>query len=693
MRSFTRRATVLSLCLVAGALSWGCEARKATEYVAGISTQVTVPRDLKAVRVEVSVGGIQTFYQSYKVYDGKVQLPRSLGAFPTSEGALKTSQPVTYTIVGLTEDYEPGSSNPVFASGETARVGTNSVRILRRSRQPYVPGEILFLPMPLKFSCYDKQCDGDDMTCKGGKCVSALLTDPERLPRFTPDLVDGAGATCFSVDACMGAAFPMGTAFPAIAVDPATCTYAVANSPSAPPSADPALDPFRQQTCTKADDCKSGVCNGGGRCEPLAPGTPWEGVNVEIVYDGGLSREILDQDPDEGFTIPDPTKPQQFRLAEGLCEMVRAKDAQGNPLSPSHRITAVHASGVCRAKSIAQPLCASDQLAAMGLDPDGKSSNPTPGECSATELVPPRSALMVVADNTAGHAAFFDVAELAMLELPLKDPAFDRTDIGLVYTGDTCSAAPTIAPTSSLEARRALLDSFKSYADPSKLAAGQPSFGAALDEAYAALAGLDPATHLRSAVLVLGNRRFDDPTCGNAVEKAAEHAPEIKTYVLQLVKQDRDVKLEDDVLGAGIYDLAKAGAGGVDDYPNPDARGAKKNAKDAIQRIISALATCVYDVESAKAPAEADHLSFTDPVSSAQTSIPFNAGCVSDVTPGTGWGFGPGAPAGKRRVYVCADSCKAYRDAISSASDVALVFNQPAPAVPLFAHKAACATK
>ena len=40
-----------------------------------------------------------------------------------------------------------------------------------------------------------------------------------------------------------------------------------------------------------------------------------DGVNVEITYDGGLTREILDKDEAEGFFIPDPVgKPQQFRL-------------------------------------------------------------------------------------------------------------------------------------------------------------------------------------------------------------------------------------------------------------------------------------------------------------------------------------------------------------------------------------------
>src|SRR5690606_12113266 len=123
MRSFTSRAAILGLFVGAVVVSSGCEAKKATEYVAGISTQIAVPRDLKAVRVEVTVGGFSTFCQAYKVYDGKVQLPRSLGAFPSNESALKTNLPITYTIVGLTEDYDPGSVNPLYALCAAPQVG------------------------------------------------------------------------------------------------------------------------------------------------------------------------------------------------------------------------------------------------------------------------------------------------------------------------------------------------------------------------------------------------------------------------------------------------------------------------------------------------------------------------------------------------------------------------------------------
>ncbi|MBK8214403.1 MAG: hypothetical protein IPK71_11695 [Myxococcales bacterium] len=67
------------------ALVWsGCEGKKQTELVAGISTQVRVPKDLKTIRVDVLVGGTQVKCDSYRVFDGKVQLPARSARSPST---------------------------------------------------------------------------------------------------------------------------------------------------------------------------------------------------------------------------------------------------------------------------------------------------------------------------------------------------------------------------------------------------------------------------------------------------------------------------------------------------------------------------------------------------------------------------------------------------------------------------------
>src|SRR5207245_3531680 len=75
--------------------------------------------------------------------------------------------------------------------GATSEVGLKlrklneggGARVLRRSRQPYAANRILYLPMPLRYSCYDVDCECDDRTdpakcprvkhpeCSGGDCT------------------------------------------------------------------------------------------------------------------------------------------------------------------------------------------------------------------------------------------------------------------------------------------------------------------------------------------------------------------------------------------------------------------------------------------------------------------------------------------------------------------------------------------
>ena len=161
---FPKRRIASLAALSMTALVWsGCTKKEATEYVTGVSTQVKVPRDLQYIRLNVSIGGVSTFCRAYPVYNGRVQLPRSLGTFAQNDEP--SAEPITYSIVGYTEKLDEGDALDDVACSTKTKVGENGARILRRSRQPYVKDEILFLPMPLKYSCYDTLCEGDDMTC------------------------------------------------------------------------------------------------------------------------------------------------------------------------------------------------------------------------------------------------------------------------------------------------------------------------------------------------------------------------------------------------------------------------------------------------------------------------------------------------------------------------------------------------
>jgi hypothetical protein len=661
--------------LAATALVWsGCDAKKQTEYVAGVSTQVQVPRDLKAIRVDVSVGGVIQFCRGYRVYDGKVQLPRSLGELP-SQGT-PGPDPITVTVSGFTEEFSETTGNEVFdnCTSVAPKVGDakQGTRILRRSRQPYVADKVLFLPMPLKYSCFDvADCGDEAKTCKGGRCIDANV-DVTKLPKYTDDLVDGTGSTCFNANVCFAAAAP------AVVVDADTCTYSVPNSP---PSSPPQVEGAPPNPFPKSGD----------------------GVNVEVTYDGGLNREILDKDETEGFFIPDPSgKPQQFRLAPGLCDMVRGYSTGAGPGAPAaetpsaHRITAVRVSGTCRAKSIFQPLCASDQLVSMGLDPGGVSANGSaPNGCVTAELKPPKAALVVLADDTHNSDLFYQQAAQSAIGLSLADPAFQKTELALGFFPGPTSCAPlslAVQPKLARMAKADIIDQFKMLGDNGGALLkpiGTPvDLDGALRDAYALLGGAEFASYYRRAVFVLGNRGFDAATCGLTpaarAMAAATQASKIQTYVLMLARDNQNP--DTSVVPPGSNELAVAG--GTEHVF--DARTSKGPAQDAFQTVVNDLATCVYDVIPPQTrPTAQSMLSYTDPIEpgAKTTTLPFNGACTTEQVEGSGFGLDATNP---NRVYLCKTSCEEYRRVLRTASLYAAQNGQSPIAVPVFSHKQGC---
>ena len=682
-RSSARSALTLG-AFAATALVWsGCEGKKQTEYVAGVSTQVQVPRDLKAIRVDVSVGGVVQFCRGYRVFDGKVQLPRSLGEIP-SQGT-PGPDPITVTVSGFTEEFSETTGNSVFdnCTSVAPKVGDKEqgTRILRRSRQPYVTDRVLFLPMPLKYSCFDVTgCEDESKTCKAGRCVDARI-DETKLPKYTDDLINGTGAACFDARTCFAAAAP------AVVVNADDCTYSVPNSP---PSSPPQLDGVGPNPFPKSGD----------------------GVNVEITYDGGLNREILDKDEAEGFIVPDPTgKPQQFRLAGGLCDMVRGYSTGAGMGAPpadtptAHRITAVRVSGTCQAKSPIQPLCAADQLVSMGLTPAGESAHGSvPNGCAATEMRPPKAALIVLADDTHSSKLFYDSAVQSSVGLSLSDPAFQKTELGQAFFpgSGTCvtpgSFTNAVPPKLARQAKGEIVSQFaaKGAGDGALLKpAGTPaSLDGALRDAYALLSTSAYTSYYRRAVFVIGNHDFDKATCGQTPQQRATAAlaqtNKVQTYVLILARDVDDPAPPADsapvVIPDGAQTLAEAGGTGR----VYDARKSKATAQDSFQAVVNDLATCVYDVVEAQTRPDAQStLSYTNPIDSTAktTSIAFNGNCTTEQVDGVGFGADPVNPT---RIYLCRKTCDDYRDVLRTASLYAAQNGQSPIAVPVFAHKPSC---
>ncbi len=676
MRFMTKKTVSLSALATLAVVWSGCTGKKTTEYVAGVSTQVQVPRDLKTVRVDVAIspggaGSSTLFCRTYKVYDGHVQLPRSLGSFKGQDSS--SFDPITFTISGY--DYE--TEDPAIASAVNDCLDTpvkvtpggpnGDARILRRSRQPYVTDKILFLPMPLRYACFDVSCKEDE-TCKGGKCVPSVLADPTKLREFSDDLVDGTGGDCFHASQCLGLGEP-----PEL-VNADDCTYALPNTKSAPPHV------------------------AGTMPNPVGPppGLPWDGINVQVVYDGGANTEILDLENDEGFFVPDPAKPQQFRLAPGLCELVKGVGADGKPTL--HRISAIRASGTCQSKAIDQPLCAADALAAMGADATGvvaDATSPTP-LCQPTNLRPAHAVVMLLADDSQNSETFFgDTGEARALDVPLQDPAFANTDVGLMFFPGVNGGAPlactdphprALDPETAKTAQPKIAAAIKGQSASLATRDTPANLEGALHDAYAYLGQSQFAGYYRRAVVIFGNRGFLGNACYGGTQSQASSAfsgARIKTSAILLSNNHTAMAAPPDPFSDALTLVGPAGGQAF------DGRSSQQNAFNAFDAIRKDLASCAYDFDTA--PGNDAVLTYTDPVSGVTAAIPPAAGCTTENATANGWGFD--ATPGSKRILVCGAACDAYRGVLTTAFAYAAQTGQPALAVPVFAHTKSCAPK
>ncbi len=676
-----RRPALCSLALVTtAALGWmGCESQKQTELVAGISTQVQVPRDLKTVQVSVSVEGTVTFCKNYLVYDNKVQLPRSLGALPRSAAGT----PVIISVTGFTaaDSDDPATpagqiaQSPGYGCAIPASVGGSlnsggGARVLRVSRQPYSPNQILFVPMPLKFSCFDVECGNSisEKTCKAGRCVDSN-TQVTTLTEYNDNLLYGGDGTCFAVDSC----FSDQVTVPPLTVDDAQCIYALPGAIGAP-----ALPP--------------------GASLPQVPGgvtLPADGLNVRVAFDSGLGNEILDLDKDEGFFIPDATKPQIFQLAPGLCDLVHG--TLGSP----HRITSVTVNPVCRPKLASQSICAADQLKLMGANPDGTVSNPQSGTCSSAALTPVASAVEFVIDPTKSATDF--LAAAGSLLAKKADPAFANLKVGFhfmpVASNGTCpSTLSSMLPDKSLTAVAALSVNPADYSFDGTWTVQNQVAG--LETAYAEIIGAPGIVN--KTVIMIANKGFiPSPACTDPQMGGAQKLP------ADIITAHKDVPTTVVEIGSGAEDPcnnntapSKAFAAAVASTGGScyNASVNSTAAQTAIIRAFTASATCTYSPPKSSPDTfgPSSELWFSDPTFFGNTTVIKNLPGKS-VTECHGGGEGWVQDA-KGNVVLCKSSCDAYQNALQAAAVLASAATPGSPkfpsVVPIFALSGgACVVK
>jgi hypothetical protein len=628
------------VALAVGALSavWmGCSAKKQTELVPGVISQIQVPRTMKTIRVDVAPEGQKSgcFFRNVDPATGGVALPRTLGVLPNDPTRLVTITIAGYPFTG-DEANAPASMNDCAISPFDPNAG--GAKILRRTRQRYVDGKIMFIPMPLRYSCWEKTDCKEDESCAAGRCVPAAI-DPNTLVEFNDNLVDGKANTCFSPKTCLQ------DQLPAKLVDAGTCDYTFAITPPGP------------------------------------------GVNVRVLYDNA-EAEILDLDKNEGFFVPDPMFPQRIRLAPGVCDLVKA----GLSSASGRKILGVTIASICQSKTVLQPICDEEQAAIQTHLPDGGTS--TDGGCNiSNELVPAPSALYVLMDQSKSMDPIFGSAGLStVLGFSLNDPVFRKTSLGfklLPHQAADCATSTTpnsVGDASLLDVKFGLAPTVQPavaslIGDKTKvLATDQPLLiDAALqvNGAYRALRDFKGNSAFnRTAVLLIVNRTVATDCGGthptpSAEALAAFNTPNagdrIFTYVVLL---GNGTASPDDTEARAV-----ATNGGTQIF---DARSNAAEGAVAFNTVVNYLGSCLYEKPAYIDPAAA--VSYTDPLTSQSTTVAFNGACnEANAATIDGWNLDAG------RVRICGKACGDLRTVLTNATNFAQLNSLPPPSIPVLA--------
>ncbi|HEX7665915.1 MAG TPA: hypothetical protein VF407_15415 [Polyangiaceae bacterium] len=619
---FSKRAfgavTALS-CIVA------CSSAPVTELVAGVSTQVQVPKELRSVEVSVKAGGQTSYCQHFEVVQGKVQLPRTLGVNKEHDNI-----PVTISIIGYTDeaadldnDRSDCPDDPTilstFAPDESRKF---TPRVVRRSIQTYRQDHIAFVPMPLRFSCFDQICTDPTKTCKAGACADAQI-DADSLADYNDDLVYGNTNTCFSSLRCLASAQP-----PTL-IDATNCLYS-ATGPAGPDPGD---------------------------------------LNVRVIYDGFVS-EVLDDDRDEGFFVPDASKPEQFQLAPGLCHPMGS-----NP----HNIISIAASRACPTKTALQPPC----------------------DEGAQVLIPAPSALYLMLDRSSSMQPLLTEPQgvSQVLNLTLTDASLATTGVGFKFIPSIASACTpasyaTLQGTGSEATDLKFEPATKAQADialrivaqqTGTFPASAPPFPEVLDAtsgAYKAVQSVNdaPSYNRRAVILITNNDVNDAAGCSGSQASATSAAAALAsttaptyTYVI-LLKNPSDPNAAQTLANATA--LATAGGTTVFNATGDDAGPAALNA---INSVIADLSSCLYETPT-NITDQTAKVAINSPLGTQD--VPFNSGCSPTGTTNDGWNFDGD------KIRICGASCNTIRSVLTNTANGANATAQSAPQVVVTAAQA-----
>lgn len=312
-RSLIVHGLLLSALALGAAPS--CSAKKNTEIVVAIQTDLRIPKDINAITIRVLSRGAVQYQSAHEVGPTGVHLPATIGLVPKDDDDL---QPIEVQLIGQ------------YGSETDARV--RSEKVLRKMRMTFARNRVGLAKIPLKFVCYEHEDCGEGKTCIAGACETTPLLEGDKMPEYGPEAVFGAGGSqgasgaCWDAPTCLASAVDI-----AAAAEP--CVYALTGAK---------------------------VFDAGKVSVAIATGAGGLGY-----CSGDTCRVPLDLDPAEGWSWTDDTR-TKIRLAQGLCAKVTTSKLR------------VHATDACATKTPELPMCleaTNDAGADASLGDTGPSSD------------------------------------------------------------------------------------------------------------------------------------------------------------------------------------------------------------------------------------------------------------------------------------------------------------------------------
>jgi hypothetical protein len=188
-RSLRRTAAAVTLAGLP-VLAFGCNPKPVGELLLVVQTDLSLPKDIDTIRIEVSNGGSLQFRGDYDRLgspDGQIHLPATLGLLAPSN----PSDPIEIIVSG-------------FVGGSDGQV------VLEREAVTTCPTDrVAVLDLRIDFLCLDQATEmggeaasscPSGKTCVAGSCASTAVSATS-LTTYTADQVDAKGG-CFDGVAC-----------------------------------------------------------------------------------------------------------------------------------------------------------------------------------------------------------------------------------------------------------------------------------------------------------------------------------------------------------------------------------------------------------------------------------------------------------------------------------------------------------